>query len=205
MQAIILAGGRGKRLGGLTDSRSKVMLPLAGKPMLEWLLNELEQTKIKNVTIVHYYAGERILTHFGSGRDFNLNIKYSKQETDRGTVGSLISGLSISENDDRVLILNGDNIVDSKSINSLLKIKGNGLIVSEHKTPHNFGVVELSGNYVKSITEKPDKNQIKSRMVSTGVWLLNKDVFEKIKLDFEEGQTELSTTISKQIKERFEN
>ena len=58
----------------------------------------------------------------------------------------MISGLSISENDDRVLILNGDNIVDSKSINSLLKIKGNGLIVSEHKTPHNFGVVELSGN-----------------------------------------------------------
>ena len=47
MQAIILAGGRGKRLGGLTDSRSKVMLPVAGKPMLEWLLNELEQTKIK--------------------------------------------------------------------------------------------------------------------------------------------------------------
>ena len=201
MQAIILAGGRGERLGGLTDSRSKVMLPLAGKPILEWLLNELEQTKIKNVIIVYYYAGERILTHFGSGRNFNLNIKYSKQETDRGTVGSLISGLSISENDDRVLILNGDNIVDSKSINSLLKIKGNGLIVSEHKTPHNFGVVELSGNFVKSITEKPDKNQIKSRIVSTGVWLLNKDVFEKIKLDFEEGQTELSTTISKQIKE----
>ena len=56
------------------------MLPLAGKPILEWLLNELEQTKIKNVIIVHYYAGERILTHFGSGRNFNLNIKYSNKK-----------------------------------------------------------------------------------------------------------------------------
>ena len=75
-------------------------------------------------------------------------------------MGSLISGHSFIENDDRVLILNGDNIVDSKSINSLLKVKGNGLIVSEHNTPYNFGVVELRGSVVKSITEKPDKNQI---------------------------------------------
>ena len=49
MKAIILAGGRGERLGGLTDSRSKVMLPLAGKPMLEWLLHELEETEVTEV------------------------------------------------------------------------------------------------------------------------------------------------------------
>ncbi|MAK04977.1 MAG: hypothetical protein CMA03_03710 [Euryarchaeota archaeon] len=201
MQAIILAGGRGKRLGGLTDSRSKVMLPLAGKPMLEWLLHELEETKIKDVIIVHNYAGERILTHFGSGRNFNLNITYSKQQSDRGTVGSLITGLSLVEHDDRVLILNGDNMVDSKSINSLLKIKGDGLLVSEHNTPQNFGVIKLKGSTVKSITEKPDKDQIRSRIVSTGVWLLSRGVIDKIKLDFEEGQTELSTSISKQIKD----
>ncbi|HJM44341.1 MAG TPA: sugar phosphate nucleotidyltransferase [Candidatus Poseidoniaceae archaeon] len=203
MRAIILAGGRGKRLGGLTDSRSKVMLPLAGKPMLEWLLHVLEETEVKEVTIVYYYAGERILTHFGSGRDYNLNIQFVKQHSDRGTVGSLITGLStINENeDDRVLILNGDNMVDSSSINSLLKIEGNGLIVSEHDTPHLFGVVEFRGTNIKSITEKPDINQIRSRMVSTGVWYLKREVIEKIKLDFEEGQTELSTSISKQIKE----
>ncbi len=206
MRAIILAGGRGERLGGLTDSRSKVMLPLAGKPMLEWLLHELEETEVKEVTIVHYYAGERILTHFGSGRDYDLNIQFVKQHSDRGTVGSLITGLStINENeDDRVLILNGDNMVDSSSINSLLKIKGNGLIVSEHDTPHLFGVVEFRGTNVKSITEKPEINQIRSRMVSTGVWYLKREVIEKIKLDFEEGQTELSTSISKQIKEGLE-
>jgi len=203
MRAIILAGGRGKRLGGLTDSRSKVMLPLAGKPMLEWLLHVLEETEVKEVTIVYYYAGERILTHFGSGRDYNLNIQFVKQHSDRGTVGSLITGLStINENeDDRVLILNGDNMVDSSSINSLLKIEGNGLIVSEHDTPHLFGVVEFRGTNIQSITEKPDINQIRSRMVSTGVWYLKREVIEKIKLDFEEGQTELSTSISKQIKE----
>jgi len=203
MKAIILAGGRGERLGGLTDSRSKVMLPLAGKPMLEWLLHELEETEVTEVKIVYFYAGERILTHFGSGRGFDLDIQFVKQHSDRGTVGSLMTGLSNQDGDDdeRVLILNGDNVVDSKSINSLLKIKGNGLIVSEHDNPHHFGVVEFKGTNVKSITEKPDINQIRSRMVSTGVWFLNKEVLENIKLDFEEGQTELSTSISKQIKD----
>jgi len=202
MKAIILAGGRGERLGGLTDSRSKVMLPLAGKPMLEWLLYELEKTDVSEVTIVHYYAGERILTHFGSGRNFDMKINFVKQRTDRGTVGSLITGLSKIKltDEEQILILNGDNMVDSTSIKSLLELGTNGLIVSEHSTPHHFGVVEFKGINVKSITEKPDENQIRSRMVSTGVWSLNKEVIEKIKLDFEEGQTELSTSISKQIK-----
>ena len=92
-------------------------------------------------------------------------------------------------------------MVDSKSINSLLKIKGDGLLVSEHNTHQNFGVIKLKGSTVKSITEKPDKDQIRSRIVSTGVWLLSRNVIDKIKLDFEEGQTELSTSISKQIKD----
>lgn len=202
MKAIILAGGRGERLGGLTDSRSKVMLPLAGKPMLEWLLYELEKTSVSEVTIVHYYASERILTYFGSGRKFRMKINFVKQRTDRGTVGSLMTGLSrINYNDEeQILILNGDNMVDSLSITSLIDLKHNGLIVSEHPNAHNYGVVEFKGINVKSITEKPDENQIKSRMVSTGVWSINKGVIDNIKLDFEEGQTELSTSISKQIK-----
>ena len=202
MKAIILAGGRGERLGGLTDSRSKVMLPLAGKPMLEWLLYELEKTEVSEVMVVHYYAGERILTYFGSGRKFDMKISFVKQRTDRGTVGSLITGLSKLKlaDDEQILILNGDNMVDSTSIKALIELEDNGLIVSEHSTPHHFGVVEFKGINVKSITEKPDEDQIRSRMVSTGVWSLNKEVIEKIKLDFEEGQTELSTSISKQIK-----
>ena len=202
MKAIILAGGRGQRLGGLTDSRSKVMLPLAGKPMLEWLLHELEDTKVSEVIIVYYYAGERILTHFGSGKRFKIKLKFVKQSTDQGTVGSLITGLTKVNLDDneRILVLNGDNMVDSSSINSLLDIENNGLIVSEHENPHHFGVIEFKGINVRSITEKPDQNLIKSRMVSTGVWNLDKNVIEKIKLDFEAGQTELSTSISKQIK-----
>jgi len=201
MKAIILAGGRGSRLGGLTDSRSKVMLPLAGKPMLSWLLQELEETSVEEAIIVHYYAGERILTHFGSGRNLKINLKFVKQQSDRGTVGSLMTGLTyIDDDDDRVLILNGDNMVDSKSLKSLLNIEGNGLIVSEHNHPHHYGVVEFKGTSVKSITEKPDVNQIRSRMVSTGVWILNKEVLKNIQLEFEEGQTELSTSISKQIK-----
>jgi glucose-1-phosphate thymidylyltransferase len=203
MRAIILAGGRGSRLGGLTDSRSKVMLPLAGKPMLDWLLHELEETNVEEAIIVHYYAGERILTHFGSGRNFKIKLKFIKQHSDRGTVGSLMRGLSLLDNDnedDRILILNGDNMVDSKSLKSLLDLEGNGLIVSEHNNPHHYGVVEFKGTNVKSITEKPDINQIRSRMVSTGVWLLNKEVINDIQLEFEEGETELSTSISKQIK-----
>ena len=120
MRAVVLAGGRGSRLRGLTDSRSKVMLPLAGRPILEWTLQELKTAGINEAVIVHNYAGERILSHFGTGSKFGLKLSYAKQDVDLGTLGSFLTGLPLVKNDERVLIVNGDNLVRSESIKSLL-------------------------------------------------------------------------------------
>lgn len=204
MRAIILAGGRGARLGGLTDFRSKVLLPVAGKPLLDWLLDELALAGVSEVVIVHYYAGERILTHIGSGRDFDLDIRFALQQSDRGTMGSLMTGFSQIGEDERMLVLNGDNMVRADAIKSLMKVDGNGLLISEHDTPQLYGVVELSGSRIRSIDEKPDPDSLTSRVVSTGVWLLSSEVIRRLQSDFEAGQTELSTAINSGIEQGLE-
>ena len=85
MKAIVLAAGRGYRLGGLTDSRSKVMLPVAGRPIIEWMLSELADAGIEEATIVQGYAGSRILTNLGSGKGVGLKLNFVEQTSPHGS------------------------------------------------------------------------------------------------------------------------
>ncbi len=197
MRAVVLAGGRGSRLRGLTDSRSKVMLPLAGRPILEWTLHELKIAGINEAVIVHNYAGERILSHFGTGSKFGMKLSYAKQDVDLGTLGSLLTGLPMVKHDERILIVNGDNLVRSESIQRLLSCEGNALLIAEHNSPENYGVVHLSGDRVTSVVEKPE--EYTSRLVSTGVWLVSTGIISDMESDLESGITGLSVTMNRLI------
>ena len=197
MRAIVLAGGRGSRLRGLTDSRSKVMLPLAGKPILEWTLRELNSAGISEAIIVHNYAGERILSYFGTGSKFGMKLSYAKQDVDLGTLGSFLTGFPMIKHDERILIVNGDNLVRSESITRLLSCEGNALLVAEHQSPQNYGVVHLSGDKVTSVVEKPE--EYTSRLISTGVWLVSTSIIDEMESDLESGITGLSVTMNRLI------
>ncbi len=178
---IVLAAGRGSRLGGLTDSRSKVMLPVAGKPIIEWLLKEMVDAGIKQATIVHGYAGARILSSLGSGKALGIDLDFIEQSSPHGTLGAALDALNNLPLDEDVLILNGDNIVSSSAIRRLLDAEGPCLLIAEHENPHEFGVVTLNGNMVAAIQEKPSIHESIGRVVSTGalrcpvIW---REVFE---------------------------
>lgn len=76
-QAVILAGGQGKRLQPFTNKNPKPMIPINNKPFLEHLLGLLKRNKIKEVIILTGYLGEKIEKYFGNGSKFGLKIKYS--------------------------------------------------------------------------------------------------------------------------------
>jgi bifunctional UDP-N-acetylglucosamine pyrophosphorylase/glucosamine-1-phosphate N-acetyltransferase len=67
MKTVILAAGEGKRMRPLTSNRSKVMLPVAGKPILEHLINNLIKAGCRSFLLVTGYCGHRIEQHFGNG------------------------------------------------------------------------------------------------------------------------------------------
>ena len=168
MKAIVLAAGRGSRLGGLTDSRCKVMLPVAGRPIIEWVLMELFEAGVKEVIIVHGYAGSRILSYLGSGRSLGMKLSFVKQKSPHGTLGAAMDALRDLPLDEDVLLLNGDNIVSSSAIGRLISSEEPSLLVSEHDHPEEFGVVALNGNMVEAILEKPSPHEVVGRVVSTG-------------------------------------
>ena len=74
MKAVILAAGKGTRLGPLTDNIPKPMLPIAGKPLLEWILERIKEANIGEVLILTNYLESQIIDYFGNGDNFGVNI-----------------------------------------------------------------------------------------------------------------------------------
>jgi len=89
MQVAILAGGLATRLGGLIGNRPKSMVNVQRKPFLEYQLELLRKEGIKNIVLCIGYMGEQIERHFGNGRKFGVNIKYSLEDKLLGTAGAL--------------------------------------------------------------------------------------------------------------------
>jgi NDP-sugar pyrophosphorylase family protein len=89
MQAVILAGGLGTRLGPLTRKRPKPMVAVAGVPYLEYQLRLLARQSFRDVLLLTGYLGDQVESYFGSGARLGLRIRYSREAQPQGTGGAL--------------------------------------------------------------------------------------------------------------------
>ena len=86
---IIMAGGKGSRLGELTEKCPKPMLTVNGKPILEIIINQFKEFGFKKFYITVNYLKEKIIKYFGNGEKFSVNITYIEEDNYLGTAGSL--------------------------------------------------------------------------------------------------------------------
>ncbi len=89
MQAVIMAGGKGTRLASVTKNIPKPMVPVGGKPLLEYQIENLKENGIRDVILIVGYLGEVIRDYFGDGSKFGVNISYYTEEIPLGTAGAL--------------------------------------------------------------------------------------------------------------------
>jgi len=120
MKAIILAAGKGQRLGKVTEQYPKPMVQVSGKPILEHNIILLEKNGVKDIYINLYHFPEVITEYFGSGSNWGVNITYKYEENLLGTSGA-VKNFSDSLHED-FLVLYGDNFFNpSTDIDSLIK------------------------------------------------------------------------------------
>lgn len=119
MNAIILAGGRGSRLGELTESRPKPLIEVAGKPILEHLLQNASEAGITNFRITLGYRGDMIQNYCGDGSKFGIHIKYLKP-SGKGPEDAIFGCMDYLPRETFCCFC-GDNIVPSTSIALLLR------------------------------------------------------------------------------------
>jgi len=110
MQVVILAGGRGTRLLPLTQDVPKPMVPIRGRPFLEYQLRMLKKQGFKDVVLCVGYLADKISRYFGEGASLGLRIAYSVEQEPLGTGGALRFAYDTLADD--FLLLNGDTYLD---------------------------------------------------------------------------------------------
>ena len=115
-QAVILTAGEGVRLRPLTVSRTKGMIPVANRPILDYVIEALSKNNIRDIVMVVGYKKEIIMSHFEDGSDFNVSIKYVEQRKQLGTAHALMQAKDLINSD--FITLPGDNIITAEGITS---------------------------------------------------------------------------------------
>jgi mannose-1-phosphate guanylyltransferase len=193
MKTIILAGGFGKRLKPLTDTRPKPMIQVSNVPIVEWQVRWLRKFGIKEFIMCVGYMKEQIIDHIGNGARFDCRVDYSVEEKPLGTGGALLNAKKLVSNQDSFFMLNGD-ILTELDPNRLHIWDSNTIALVPLRSP--FGVVELDENSrVVAFIEKP---QISNSWINAGIYHFTQEVFQYLP---EIGNIEV-TTLPALAKER---
>ncbi len=107
MRAMILAAGRGERMRPLTDTLPKPLIPVAGKPLIQWHIEKLAAAGIKEIVINHAWLGALIEQTLGDGHQWGVHIRYSAETVALETAGGIATALPLLGTDP-FLVMNGD-------------------------------------------------------------------------------------------------
>lgn len=167
---VVMAGGKGTRLRPHTENCPKPLLPIAGKPMLEHIVERAKQTGIERFLISVHYLGHMIEEHFGDGSAWGVAIDYIHENEPLGTGGAL--SLLAEPPDAPILVTNGDVMTDVGYGEMLdyhvLHRAVATMAVRTHEMRNEFGVVRSDGLDITGFEEKP---LIRSH-VNAGIYVL---------------------------------
>jgi bifunctional UDP-N-acetylglucosamine pyrophosphorylase/glucosamine-1-phosphate N-acetyltransferase len=204
LKAIILSAGEGTRMRPLTLTRPKTMLPVAGKPIIQYNIESLRDSGVTDILLIVNYKEDMVRNYFKDGKDLGVNITYKKQEELSGTANAIGYGENFV--DDEFIVLNGDIILDTALLMNIIEeyYKNNPdtlMVLTEVEDPTLFGVVEIKENIVNEIIEKPSIDEAPSNYVNTGIYIFNKDIFEKISKTKKSsrGEYEITDSLAMQI------
>ena len=175
MQAVILAGGLGTRLGDITKSVPKPMVPVAGKPYLEHQFAELRRQGVTDLLLLTGYLGEQIEAHLRDGSAFGLTIAYNRELTPQGTGGGLRDAAPLLA--DEFLVIYGDSYLPIDYLAVVERLKDDRAAVgvavvydnAESTTVPNNIALDDAGyvvRYAKDAPQTPDLRYVEAGVLA---------------------------------------
>jgi len=186
MKAIILSAGYGTRLGNITKEMPKPMLDINGKPMLEYIINNLKKHGFNQLAINLHFMPEVIKNYFGNGSDFGAEIIYSYEKELLGTAGGTKNIESFFDDGNSFLVHYGDVVTD-QDLSKMLKFhkEKNALAtLLLHQRKKSNSVVSLDNeNRIIGFLERPtdeERKHIKSPWVNSGICICEPEILDFI-------------------------
>ncbi len=194
-QAVILAAGEGKRLRPFTVNKPKAMLSIAGKPILQYVVESLAESGIRNIVLVVGYRREQIFDYMGSGKKFGVSITYVTQGKQLGTAHALARAREAVEAE--FLVLSGDKLIETDTLSRFITVKPEAMLVKKVENPFRSEVVTIDDEgAVTEATRRERRASVPGRepgiyRVNTGIYAFTRAIF-----DHTEGQPSIPDALN---------
>lgn len=175
MKAIILAAGQGTRLKPLTLEIPKPLIKIVGKPIIDRIFESLPD-EIDEIIMVVDYLKEKLESHLRESFK-DRRITYAEQGEKRGTFGALLSVNGLIQEDERFLVLNGDDIHGEDELCECLKYP-RSLGIQKKIMPNYYNIILNNSGYVEAFRPQKDEEKKEGVFVATGAYVLDSDIFK---------------------------
>ncbi len=194
MHGVIMAGGRGTRLQPLTDHRPKPMVPLLGRPVIDYVKDAMLRAGVNELVVTTGYRGDDLEAHVQTWTEHGVRARVNREDTPMGTAGSvrLLSDVL----DSTFLVGSGDGIstLDLEALLVHHRATGAALTIGlvEVEDPSSFGIVglgatndsevdgDLRQGFVRRFAEKPSPEEAFSRLINAGVYVIEPEALAMV-------------------------
>lgn len=179
LDAVLMAGGEGKRLRPLTEKTPKPLLKVGDKPIIEYNIDRLANVGVENIYLSINYLGEQLEAYFEDGSSKNIKIQYLREEKPLGTIGSVL--LVEEFNHDDILVMNSDLLTNIDFADFYKSFKDSNADMAVAATSYHvdvpYAVLETDENQnVKTLKEKPRYTYFSN----AGIYIIKKTLLNMI-------------------------
>lgn len=180
-QAVILAGGKGADMRPLTYEVPKALIPVKGKPVIEYTIETLRDAGVKDIIIAIGHMGDKIKEALGAGQKYGVRISYSEEHEPAGSAGALKLAQALIHSEP-FWVVNGDILADI-NLQDIIEFHQDKpyigtVVLTVAKQPKGYGSVQLRGDKIlKFIKRASDKE---SHLVDAGIYLFDQRIFDHI-------------------------
>jgi glucose-1-phosphate thymidylyltransferase long form len=182
IKAVLMAGGKGSRIRPLTLSRPKPMIPVANRPMIEYIVDKIKKSGYNELVVTLSYLKNQIKSLL-SEKYPEMNINYSMEKSPLGTAGGVKNASKYI--DDTFFVLSGDVLVDV-DLNDLLEFHRRKkalatMVLTPVDDPSHFGIAVLDNEHqIVKFKEKPQASEVFSKIANTGIYILEPEILDYI-------------------------
>jgi mannose-1-phosphate guanylyltransferase/phosphomannomutase len=186
MKAVVMAGGEGTRLRPLTVNRPKPLVPICNKPVMEYIIELLKRHGVDQVVVTLHYLANEVVSYFGDGSDWGIQMIYSVEDEPLGTAGSIKKVEQYLT--ETFIIISGDALTDFDLGKAVASHRENEalatIVLTRVENPLEYGVVITDEKQrIQRFLEKPSWGEVFSDTVNTGIYVLEPDIFDHMEAD----------------------
>ena len=183
MKAMVLAAGLGARLRPMTADTPKCLMPLAGRPLLDWTLEWLKSAGVSKCMINLHYLPDKVKSFLGDGSQYGINIHFSFEPELLGTAGAVKKVADFFDQPFYVIYSDNFSRWDIRKLKTEFDSRETNAVVAIHwrEDVTQSGMLEIDGNnQIVKLVEKPKPEEVTSHYVSAGFFYLDPKVLDYV-------------------------